>query len=556
MSSLKELDLDRRPGTCVLFRDVWPCDDIASSVPTVAHDPRRARERGRQRSEGPGVRDLDQGSEEPMPRSIYRAEPRQTQSLTSRNRVVPVQPAHLADRPEGRLPRRHGQMQSGSRGRGYVAHDPFRPTTGQDEEAVAGRTTWDDIEVRPRHPSSRPSSSRSRYGRPAEPLRAPRLYGSAQPAHLIGISEEDSVFDALERPPLRRRSSRSPSPLPAPPLHWNGTSEGIPAQRPSSVHSDVVFVRRPKRSRQVVEGDEPQAQHSGPLNPPPSPPRYHSAPPSPVASAGSIAPVSPQYSPTPIATMPAESLSSHGDSPRGRRAESLPIAEPTPPVIIYHKRPNDSISRSASGGSRSRRRQLSQSASIPSLCYRRYRSRSQSRSRSRSRERERERAEEYKHSGDPVHRTSTLNDKLWLSKNGKDLQLLSPTSMAEVSVKDVEAAVAPQKRASTLEWLVVYSTKGIPREAYNYFLLRLPSLYFSRVARIFEEADLSLGEIKEMVLESASKSKAMHVDDFFMESQTATSPAYESLKRTWEGFIDSVMREWKTFNIISVLLLS
>ncbi|TFK25135.1 hypothetical protein FA15DRAFT_591189, partial [Coprinopsis marcescibilis] len=32
--------------------------------------------------------------------------------------------------------------------------------------------------------------------------------------------------------------------------------------------------------------------------------------------------------------------------------------------------------------------------------------------------------------------------------------------------------------------------------------------------------------------------------------------AYENLKNTWECFIDSVMREWKTFNIISVLLLS
>lgn len=41
-----------------------------------------------------------------------------------------------------------------------------------------------------------------------------------------------------------------------------------------------------------------------------------------------------------------------------------------------------------------------------------------------------------------------------------------------------------------------------------------------------------------------------------MEPQSITSPAYDSLRRTWEGFIDSVMREWKTFNIISVLLLS
>ncbi|KAF9057127.1 hypothetical protein BJ165DRAFT_1335279, partial [Panaeolus papilionaceus] len=32
--------------------------------------------------------------------------------------------------------------------------------------------------------------------------------------------------------------------------------------------------------------------------------------------------------------------------------------------------------------------------------------------------------------------------------------------------------------------------------------------------------------------------------------------AYECLKASWEFFIDSLMREWKTFNIISVLLLS
>ncbi|KAH6916464.1 hypothetical protein BKA70DRAFT_1502635, partial [Coprinopsis sp. MPI-PUGE-AT-0042] len=85
---------------------------------------------------------------------------------------------------------------------------------------------------------------------------------------------------------------------------------------------------------------------------------------------------------------------------------------------------------------------------------------------------------------------------------------------------------------------------------------RLPSLYFSRVAKIFEEADLSLGEIKETVLESASKLKAIHVDAFFMEPHSTTSPAYESLKRTWEAFIDSVMREWKTFNISSLLIVT
>ncbi|KAG2011214.1 hypothetical protein CC2G_011359 [Coprinopsis cinerea AmutBmut pab1-1] len=112
------------------------------------------------------------------------------------------------------------------------------------------------------------------------------------------------------------------------------------------------------------------------------------------------------------------------------------------------------------------------------------------------------------------------------------------------------------KPESKLEVAVRYSTREIPKEVYNLFLLRLPSLYFSRVARIFEEADLSLSELKKMALETATKSNSYGPSAYFLEAHSNLPPVYESLKNTWEGFIDSVMREWKTFNIISVLLLS
>ncbi|KAF8883319.1 hypothetical protein CPB84DRAFT_1850966 [Gymnopilus junonius] len=95
----------------------------------------------------------------------------------------------------------------------------------------------------------------------------------------------------------------------------------------------------------------------------------------------------------------------------------------------------------------------------------------------------------------------------------------------------------------------------LPSQIYLHFLLRLPSLYFSRVARIFEEADLTLPEIKKMALETASQGKANFFDFQVLELQNVP-PEYERLKSTWEAFIDSVMREWKTFNLISVLLLS
>ncbi|PPR01360.1 hypothetical protein CVT24_006314 [Panaeolus cyanescens] len=112
---------------------------------------------------------------------------------------------------------------------------------------------------------------------------------------------------------------------------------------------------------------------------------------------------------------------------------------------------------------------------------------------------------------------------------------------------------------------------SIPSQIYLNFLLRLPSLYFSRVARIFEEADLTLPEIKKMAFETAFRGKLADSNsvqralEYAMPiagrgtgkgDAPAIPVAYECLKASWEFFIDSLMREWKTFNIISVLLLS
>lgn len=102
---------------------------------------------------------------------------------------------------------------------------------------------------------------------------------------------------------------------------------------------------------------------------------------------------------------------------------------------------------------------------------------------------------------------------------------------------------------------VVAHASRIPHALYHHILLRLPSLYFSRVARIFEEADLSLGALKTMALESASQNKPIHTLHYSFETRNMP-PAYESLKHAWEDFINNLLREWKTFNLISVLLLS
>ncbi|KAJ7173467.1 hypothetical protein C8R46DRAFT_892782 [Mycena filopes] len=99
----------------------------------------------------------------------------------------------------------------------------------------------------------------------------------------------------------------------------------------------------------------------------------------------------------------------------------------------------------------------------------------------------------------------------------------------------------------------------IPRQAYLHFLLRIPSLYFSRVTRIFEDARLSLPDIKRMARAKAEQWNATNPPAFPSLTMPDQMPLPQTLlhfRATWEGFIDSLMREWQTLNIISVLLMS
>ncbi|KAF7984351.1 hypothetical protein HWV62_15371 [Athelia sp. TMB] len=138
-------------------------------------------------------------------------------------------------------------------------------------------------------------------------------------------------------------------------------------------------------------------------------------------------------------------------------------------------------------------------------------------------------------------------------------------------------------------------TVVVPRHIYiTLFLLRLPSLYFSRVARLFEDAEVSKPDIQRMIdacskhnhheainngangsrgdhwathagvasavgvaLGSAGQALPMpaadHLEDWALAN---ASPALSRFKRSWEIFIDSLLKEWKTQNVVSALLLS
>lgn len=107
---------------------------------------------------------------------------------------------------------------------------------------------------------------------------------------------------------------------------------------------------------------------------------------------------------------------------------------------------------------------------------------------------------------------------------------------------------------SSYTYVLAFFLDTIPRQIYLHFLLRLPYLYFSRVTRIFEEATLSMREIKNMAVESLRHGgDPVHGLTFPGREEPRS---YSNLKNTWEMYIDSLLKEWKTLNIVSVLLLS
>jgi hypothetical protein len=110
--------------------------------------------------------------------------------------------------------------------------------------------------------------------------------------------------------------------------------------------------------------------------------------------------------------------------------------------------------------------------------------------------------------------------------------------------------------------LVAFDT--LPRQLYLHSQLRLPSLYFSRVARIFEDAAVSRPEVQriidvcEPVGTVSTQNLTARIVLPFPEDWVApnVSPALARFKRSWESFVDSLVREWKTLNVLSALLLS
>lgn len=99
-----------------------------------------------------------------------------------------------------------------------------------------------------------------------------------------------------------------------------------------------------------------------------------------------------------------------------------------------------------------------------------------------------------------------------------------------------------------------FAWQKIPRQVYLYVLLGLPILYSTRVTKLIKEVEAHSLEIKK-----ATQTMPEHTINQCRVSSTTFDPSIMlpmNLEHTWESFIDLLMREYKTFNLISVLLLS
>ncbi|KAL1702334.1 hypothetical protein EV121DRAFT_271811 [Schizophyllum commune] len=123
-----------------------------------------------------------------------------------------------------------------------------------------------------------------------------------------------------------------------------------------------------------------------------------------------------------------------------------------------------------------------------------------------------------------------------------------------------------ERHPSTFAALATFIWQVVPTTLYLCALFRLPALYFSRVARVFENADLCRRDIIRMAVaratlwEQALGGSVNHSQAYgytFHEPQgRELSFPLLQFKKTWEQFVDNLLHEWKVLNVISALLTS
>ena len=73
-------------------------------------------------------------------------------------------------------------------------------------------------------------------------------------------------------------------------------------------------------------------------------------------------------------------------------------------------------------------------------------------------------------------------------------------------------------------------------------LLRIPSMYFTRISRMLKAAILRSQVVDNIMSRGSPKKAPLGKVDYF--------------KKEWEAFVRGVVKEWETLNIVSVFVLS
>jgi len=165
----------------------------------------------------------------------------------------------------------------------------------------------------------------------------------------------------------------------------------------------------------------------------------------------------------------------------------------------------------------------------------------------------------------PPQRSSLSLSKSHVSeKSDSEVAVLRTKSASEADFDMVSlpSGTAHNKPFGIEVYALAFVLDTLPRQIYLYFLLFLPSIYYSRVARIFTDAQLSVYEIDKCILDEAVERDSYVISSVGrpagrrLRRHVEVWSPYGDLEQAWQSFIDSLLREWNTLNIISGLLLT
>lgn len=135
-------------------------------------------------------------------------------------------------------------------------------------------------------------------------------------------------------------------------------------------------------------------------------------------------------------------------------------------------------------------------------------------------------------------------------------------SKVSENTTDEEAHALPRS-SSCRDSILAFLADTLSSQIYMPFFLYLPSHYFNRVDRLSRDANMALKEILDLAVElnvtcgNDFQTKILDLGQHSSPSivdPESLPPAYRQLTIRWSCFIDDLLEEWRTLNIVSALL--